>query len=163
MIKDNIITAISSFLTSEDLELYDLNIAGNEAISKIEIFIVSDEELSLSIFERLNYQIQRLIEELGIEKGSYELVLSTPGIERSLKTKRHFELALNQEIKIKLSTPHEGVYTFIGILTQVNSKDIKILIDNKSINFQLENIKKANISFDKFKVKVNSWGNYAIR
>ena len=27
MIKDNIITAISSFLSSEDLELYDLNIA----------------------------------------------------------------------------------------------------------------------------------------
>ena len=97
-----------------------------------------------------------LIEELGIEKGSYELVLSSPGIERSLKTKRHFELALNQEIKIKLSTPHDGVYTFIGILTQVNSNDIKILIDNKSIDFELVNIKKANISFDKFKVKVNS-------
>ena len=126
MIKDNIITAISSFLSSENLELYDLNIAGNESISKIEIFIFSDEELSLSIFERLNYQIQRLIEELGVEKGSYELVLSSPGIERSLKTNRHFELALNQEIKIKLSTPHEGVYTFIGILTQVNSKDIKL-------------------------------------
>ena len=156
MIKDNIITAISSFLSSEDLELYDLNIAGNETISKIEIFIFSDEELSLSIFERLNYQIQRLIEELGVEKGSYELVLSSPGIERSLKTKRHFELALNQEIKIKLSTPHDGVYTFIGILSQVNSKDIKILIDNKSIDFELENIKKANISFDKFKEKVNS-------
>ena len=156
MIKDNIITAISSFLSSEDLELYDLNIAGNESISKIEIFIFSDEELSLSIFERLNYQIQRLIEELGVEKGSYELVLSSPGIERALKTKRHFELALNQEIKIKLSTPHDGVYTFIGILTQVNSNDIKILIDNKSIDFELVNIKKANISFDKFKVKVNS-------
>ena len=156
MIKDNIITAISSFLSSEDLELYDLNIAGNEAISKIEIFISSDEELSLSIFERLNYQIQRLIEELGVEKGSYELVLSSPGIERALKTKRHFELALNQEIKIKLSTPHDGVYTFIGILTQVNSNDIKILIDNKSIDFELVNIKKANISFDKFKVKAKS-------
>ena len=39
----------------------------------------------------------------------------------------------------------------------------KILIDNKSIDFELVNIKKANISFDKFKVKVNSWGNYAIR
>jgi len=163
MIKDNIITAISSFLTSEDLELYDLNIAGNEAISKIEIFIDSNEDLSLSIFERLNYQIQRLIEELGIEKGSYELVLSSPGIERSLKTKRHFELALNEEIKIKLLTPHDGEYSFIGILKEVNSKEIKILIDKKSINFELDNIKKANISFDKFKVKVNSWGNYAIR
>ena len=80
-------------------------------------------------------------EELGVEKGSYELVLSSPGIERSLKTNRHFELALNQEIKIKLSTPHDGVYTFIGILTQVNTKDIKILIDNKQI-LVLINLKK---------------------
>ena len=104
----------------------------------------------------MNYQIQRLIEELGIEKGSYELVLSSPGIERSLKTKRHFELALNEEIKVKLLTPHDGEYSFIGILKEVNSKEIKILIDKKSINFELDNIKKANISFDKFKVKVNS-------
>ena len=58
MIKDNIITAISSFLTSEDLELYDLNIAGNEAISKIEIFIVSNEDLSLNIFGRLKKTIR---------------------------------------------------------------------------------------------------------
>ena len=81
MIKDNIITAISSFLSSENLELYDLNIAGNETISKIEIFIFSDEELSLSIFERLNYQIQRLIEELDdndivVIKGSNSINLS---------------------------------------------------------------------------------------
>ena len=124
--KNDIISTVSNYLIEENLELYDINIAGNEAISKIEIFIFSDEELSLSIFERLNYQIQRLIEELGVEKGSYELVLSSPGIERSLKTKRHFELALNQEIKIKLSTPHDGVYTFLGILTQVNSKEIKL-------------------------------------
>ena len=56
----------------------------------------------------------------------------------------------------KPSSKYDGVYTFIGILTQVNSKEIKILTDNKSINFELENIKKANISFDKFKVKVIS-------
>ena len=163
MIKDNIISVISSFLSSEDLELYDLNIAGNEAISKIEVFIISKDELSLSIFARLNHQIQRLIDELGIEKGTYELILSSPDIERSLKTKRHFELALNQDIKIKLSSPHNGEYTFVGILSEVNSEDVKLLIDNNSHIFELENIKKANIKFDKFKVKANSWGIYAIR
>ena len=95
VIKNDISLAISTYLETENLELYDLNIAGNESISKVEIYIFSQEDQELSTFERLNYQIQRLLEDIGLEKGTYELILSSPGVERSLKTKRHFELALN--------------------------------------------------------------------
>ena len=105
VIKNDISLAISKYLETENLELYDLNIAGNESISKVEIFIFSHEDQELSTFERLNYQIQRLLEETGLEKGTYELILSSPGVERSLKTKRHYELALNEEIKINLINP----------------------------------------------------------
>ena len=111
VIKNDISLAISKYLETENLELYDLNIAGNESISKVEIYIFSQEDQELSTFERLNYQIQRLLEDIGLEKGSYELILSSPGVERSLKTKRHFELALNEEIKINLINPKNGEYT----------------------------------------------------
>ena len=118
VIKNDISLAISTYLETENLELYDLNIAGNESISKVEIYIFSQEDQELSTFERLNYQIQRLLEDIGLEKGSYELILSSPGVERSLKTKRHFELALNEEIKINLINPKNGEYTFIGNLVK---------------------------------------------
>ncbi len=154
VIKNDISHAISSHLNTENLELYDLNIVGNESISKVEIFIFSNVEQELSILERLNYQIQRVLEEIGIERGTYELVLSSPGIERSLKTKRHFELALNEEIKIKLINPKNGEYTFIGNLVNINDKDVQILDDGLLHNFEFENIKKANISFNKFRQKV---------
>ena len=116
VIKNDISLAISTYLETENLELYDLNIAGNESISKVEIYIFSQEDQELSTFERLNYQIQRQLEDIGLEKGTYELILSSPGVERSLKTKRHFELALNEEIKINLINPKNGEYTFIGCL-----------------------------------------------
>ena len=110
----------------------------------------------MSIFERLNYQIQRLLEDIGIEKGTYELILSSPGIERALKTKRHFELAINEEIKINLINPKNGEYTFIGNLVSINNNDIEILDDGMSHNFEYENIKKAKIRFNKFRQKVKS-------
>ena len=156
VIKNDISLAISAYLETENLELYDLNIAGNESISKVEIFIFSQEELELSTFERLNYQIQRLLEDIGLEKGTYELILSSPGIERSLKTKRHFELALNEEIKVNLINPKNGEYTFIGNLVNINEKDVEILIDGLTHNFEYENIKKAKIRFNKFRQKVKS-------
>ncbi len=156
VIKNDISLAISTYLETENLELYDLNIAGNESISKVEIFIFSKEDQELSTFERLNYQIQRLLEDIGLEKGTYELILSSPGIERSLKTKRHFELALNEEIKINLINPKNGEYTFIGNLVNINEKDVEILNDGLNHIFEFENIKKANIRFNKFRQKVKS-------
>ena len=156
VIKNDISHAVSTYLETENLELYDLNIAGNEAIIKVEIFIFSKEEQELSTFERLNYQIQRLLEDIGLEKSTYELVLSSPGIERALKTKRHFELAVNQEIKINLIKPKDGEYTFIGNLININDKEVEILDDGLTHNFEYENIKKANIIFNKFRQKVKS-------
>ena len=53
VIKIDISLAISTYLETENLELYDLNIAGNESISKVEIFIFSQEEqnkISFAIF-----------------------------------------------------------------------------------------------------------------
>ena len=140
VIKNTISLAISTYLETENLELYDLNIAGNESISKVEIYIFSHEDQELSTFERLNYQIQRLLEDIGLEKGTYELILSSPGVERSLKTKRHFELALNEEIKINLINPKNGEYTFIGNLVNINEKDVEILNDGLTLNFEYENI-----------------------
>ena len=156
VIKNDISHSISTYLETENLELYDLNIAGNESISKIEIFIYSKEDLELSTFERLNYQIQRLLEDIGLEKSTYELILSSPGIERALKTKRHFELALNEEIKINLINPKDGEYTFIGNLVNIKDKSVEILDDGLTHNFEYENIKKANIRFNKFRQKVKS-------
>ena len=156
VIKNDIFHAISTYLETENLELYDLNIAGNESISKVEIFIFSHEDQELSTFERLNYQIQRLLEDTGLEKGTYELILSSPGVERSLKTKRHYELALNEEIKINLINPKNGEYTFIGNLVNINEKDVEILNDGLTYNFEYENIKKANIRFNKFRQKVKN-------
>ena len=156
VIKNDISHAISTYLETENLELYDLNIAGNESISKVEIFIFSHEDQELSTFERLNYQIQRLLEDTGLEKGTYELILSSPGVERSLKTKRHYELALHEEIKINLINPKNGEYTFIGNLVNTNEKDVEILNDGLTYNFEYENIKKANIRFNKFRQKVKN-------
>ena len=61
VIKNDISLAISTYLETENLELYDLNISGNESISKVEIYIFSQEDQELSTFERLNYQIQRSV------------------------------------------------------------------------------------------------------
>ena len=146
--------AFDLYLTEENLELYDLNIANYPAISRVEIYIVSDNEIDVDLTSRLNKQFQRLLENMGLEKGSYEMIVSSPGIERKLKTNRHYELALGELVKIKLFEPIKGNYLLEGYIGSVSEQHIKLIINSEEILVNFSNIKNAKIEFKQFKEKV---------
>ena len=158
---------IDSYLKEENMELYDLNIVNFPNISKIEVFIYSVEDVNIDTTTRLNKQLNRLVEDLGFEKGSFDMIVSSPGIERKLKTKRHFELSVNERVKIKLIEPileqHQHSvtkhYLIEGYINSVGNNHITlskisppILLDNSKI--EISNVKNAKIEFKQFKEKV---------
>ncbi len=154
--KNNVISTINEFLLEENLELYDINIVNFPNISKIDIYVYSSTNLDYKTIERLNYQIQRLLEEFNIEKGSYDLIISSPGIERSLKTLRHYEISINEHLKVKLNDPIDDEYVFYGILSNVENDTIYLEVDEQIVEINFNNIKKSRIEYKKFKQKVKS-------
>ena len=145
---------IDSYLKDENLELYDLNIVNFPNISKIEVFIYSVDDVNIDITTRLNKQLNRLIEDLGFEKGSFDMIVSSPGIERKLKSFRHFELSVGELIKVKLLNPINNVYTFEGDLISIDEKNIVLKADMTEIKINISNIKNAKIEFKQFKERV---------
>ena len=145
---------IDSYLKDENLELYDLNIVNFPNISKIEVFIYSVDDVNIDITTRLNKQLNRLIEDLGFEKGSFDMIVSSPGIERKLKSFRHFELSVGELIKVKLFNPINNIYTFEGDLISIDEKNIVLKTDMTEIKINISNIKNAKIEFKQFKEKV---------
>ncbi len=155
MVSENeILNAFDLYLSEENLELYDLNIVNYPDISRVEVFIVSENEIDIELTSRLNKQFQRLLENIGIEKGSYEMIVSSPGIERKLKTKRHFELALGQLVKIKLYEPIDQQYVLEGLVGSTSEKNVNLIINSVDVIINFSNIKSAKIEYKKFKEKV---------
>ena len=152
--KKEILEAFDLYLSEENLELYDLNIVDHPSISRVEVYIVSDNEIDIDLTSRLNRQFQRLLENMGIEKGSYEMIVSSPGIERKLKTNRHFELAMGELVKIKLFRPIEDEYVLEGYIESSNEQDIKLIVNSVEVVINFSNIKSAKIEFKQFKEKV---------
>ena len=152
--QNNIISTINKYLFEENLELYDINIVNFPNISKIEVYVYSSSSLDYKTIERLNFQIQRLLEDFNIQKGTYELIVSSPGIERLLKTSRHYEISKQELIKVKLIEPINDEYVLYGTLNKVDGENIYLNIKNNEINIPINNIKKSRIVFDKFKEKV---------
>ena len=145
---------IDSYLKDENLELYELNIVNFPNISKIEVFIYSVDDVNIDITTRLNKQLNRLIEDLGFEKGSFDMIVSSPGIERKLKSFRHFQLSVGELIKVKLFNPISNVYSFEGDLISVDEQNIVLKTDITEIKINIANIKNAKIEFKQFKERV---------
>ena len=145
---------IDSYLKDENMELYDLNIVNFPSISKVEIFIYSDEEVNLDTTARLNKQLSRVIEEFGYEKGSFDMIVSSPGIERKLKSLRHFELSIGELVKVKLINPIDDIYTFEGTLESVSDNSIILKTTEGEFDINISEIKNAKIEFKQFKEKV---------
>ena len=147
----NIEELFTAFLKEENLELYDLNIVNYPLISKIEVYVYSSNSLDYLTIERLSHQFQSILQDFNIEKGSYELIVSTPGIERKLKTKRHFELALGELITVKTTNDICGQYVFIGVLKNVGQKSLNLLtINETNIDIEIDNIKNGKVKYKKF-------------
>ena len=152
--EEEILEAFDLYLREEKLELYDLNILNYPAISRVEVYIVSASEIDIDLTSRLNKQFQRLIENMGVEKGSYEMIVSSPGIERKLKTNRHFELALGELVKIKLFEPIDDDYVLEGYIGSIIDQDIKLIINSEEVVINFSNIKSAKIEYKQFREKV---------
>ena len=94
------------------------------------------------------------LKEFGYEKGSFDMIVSSPGIERKLKSLRHFELSIGELVKLKLFNPIDEIYTFEGTLLSVIGKNIILKTENGDIEINISEIKNAKIEFKQFKEKV---------
>ncbi len=154
-IKADICSNLDIFLHEEGHELYHSQIDYTDKLDKITVFVRSKTELFASIIQNIHKEIQSLLQDLGHEIGTYELVVSTPGIELPLFTKRHFEIAIGESIILELSEPlgNSNLYKVNGLLNGVNDIGIEIDIDEKLIAIDYLNIKNARTMYE-YKTKV---------
>ena len=79
-----------------------------------------------------------LDEDDSLVSGSYTLEVSSPGVERPLKYKKHYVSAINENVKISYINAGKKD-TITGVLKEVNQDFI--LVDDSKIEFH--DIKKA--------------------
>ena len=151
---DEIFESFDSYLKIEGSELYDLNVVNHPNISKVEAFVYSEQDIDLETTTRFNRQFQRILEDLGFEKGSFEMVVSSPGVERKIKNIRHFELSVGELLKIKTIESINGEYVFEGFLEKIENDNLFLNINDEVLSIDVNNVKSAKLEYKKFKQKV---------
>ena len=150
-LKDKIIELIRPELDSMGFELVDIDFAGVGKKSILRLYIDSKEEgtnrckISIADCEKVSHAIQRLLEVEELVKGDYTLEVSTPGLERTLTKLADYKRFVGRLCKVVLKK--EGC--FVGRISRVDGKDVVFESDGDESTVNIEEIKKANLKFER--------------
>ncbi len=104
--------------------LWDVEFVKEGADHNLIIYIDKPEGISLDDCEMVNDAVEPILDEADPIEGSYYLEVSSPGLERELRTANHIKAFYNQRVVVKLYAPKDGrkAYdAFIDNLDEENS------------------------------------------
>ncbi len=129
--------------TIEDLgyQLYDVQYAKEGKDYFLRIFIEKENgTISLEDCEKVNNEIEEMLDTADYIKEQYFLEVSSTGIEKQIRKTKHLQENIGEIIDVKLFKPINNSKEYIGILKKFDDETIYLEADNQIIELERKNI-----------------------
>ena len=130
-------------------ELYDVEYVKEGKDYYLRIFIDSPNGIDLNDCEKVNNEINDLLDEADYIKETYFLEVSSPGVERVLKKDKHLEANIGTEVNVKLFKKDDlGKKEYKGILKNFDKEKIILKVEGKNIEIERKNISQIKTIYN---------------
>lgn len=109
------------------VELFDLELAGGVLRVTID---KRPDGVDLADITAVTRAVSRALDDADPITGRYTLEVSSPGLERTLRTPTHFAWAVGRDVAIKLVPAHEGDRRLSGRLVACSDEGITVVPDD---------------------------------
>ncbi len=145
---DKIMDTVDAKIAALGYECLEVEWDGAE--STLRVFIDKDDAIiKMEDCLRVN---DLLIEDVDLDalvKVDYRLEISSPGVERPLRKRKHFAKLYGQKVKVRLQERIENRVEGSGMLIGINADDVVSLeLPTGVWNFPLQKIRKANLEYE---------------
>lgn len=141
---------VAPILADLSLELYDLEFNGG--ILRVTIDTPAGQQAGVDI-DQISLVTRQLGRELehneDVVPGRYTLEVTSPGLERTLRTPHHFQREVGKNVNIRLVTEHEGRRRIAGTLMSASesSASVRLSDTGETVDVPLHLIEKAKTVF----------------
>lgn len=136
-------------LSNEGLELVEIEFRREARGWVLRLYLDKDGGITLDDCTRISQEVGRSLDVEDLILTPYTLEISSPGLNRPLKSEKDFIKYRNQLIKIKTTHLIENRRQFKGKLLEICENQIEIETDGRVFKIPLSNIAKANLEIDK--------------
>ncbi len=148
--RDALMSLLEPPIEALDYELVDVEFAreGRGGVLRIYIDRRADDPLgniTVDDCARVSHAVSQVLEIEDPIKGHYTLEVSSPGFDRILRRREHFERFVGERIFAEMKLPIEGRRRFVGVLKAIAPDSIVVEVDGQVHSLPLERIQKARL------------------
>ena len=126
-IEEKVTKLVEPIIENLGYELYDVEYSKEGKNYFLRIFIDKTEGIDLNDCEKVNNEIDEILDEADYIKEQYFLEVSSPGIERIIRKEKHLKKYIGHEINIKLfKKDKNGNKEYQGILKAFDQENIEL-------------------------------------
>jgi ribosome maturation factor RimP len=130
------------------LDLWDVSYHRESGRRILRVAVTRPGGVDLDTISDASERISRRLdlEDFGSER--YELEVTSPGLERTLKAPRHFQASVGERVKVKTVEPVEGSKVHRGALVSADAEALTIATDGGELRVPYGNVASARTVFE---------------
>lgn len=143
-VRETVIEAISPTVAELGYSIWDVTYSKIGADYHLEITIDHERGIGIDDCERVHRAIDPILDECDPIEGFYYLEVSSPGIERDLRTDAHILACIGMPVEAKLFAPKDGRKSIIGTLSGYSGGEVSITEGESEVKLLRSEISKLS-------------------
>jgi ribosome maturation factor RimP len=145
VLRERLVELVEPLLANLGYELVDLEFASGGGSGTLRIYIDRAAGVGIEDCERVSREVSALLDVRDPVPTAYRLEVSTPGLDRVLRTQAHYARFLGARIAVELASPHEGRRRYTGKLEVAGTEGIDLEVDGTRVPLNYAEIFRARL------------------
>ena len=135
--------ALASLVEGAGLELYDVEVVPGV----VRVTVDREGGVDLDALAALNATVSRFLDEHEPMPGRYGLEVTSPGLERPLRTPAHFSRAVGSSVTLRVVLPGEPARRVSGTLEAADADGVVLRTEDGQVRARYGEIERARTVF----------------
>lgn len=145
-LREKLITLLEPTIESMGYELVELECRPSANNGLVRLYIDKPDGVGLDDCEQVSHQVSGVMDVEDPMPGYYSLEVSSPGMDRPLRTPKHFVDAIGKRVKLELNLPlADNRWRFTGTLVSVEDGRLTLEVDGEPVQMEIAALKRARI------------------
>ena len=120
-------------------------LSGYQGTNLLRVYIDSEQGIQLDDCSRVSHQLSGVLDVEDPIRGEYNLEVSSPGMDRPLFEKRHFERFTGHKVNIRLAYGPGNRRKYKGLLKGIDGETILIEVDGELFHLAFDQVHSARL------------------
>jgi ribosome maturation factor RimP len=145
-LREKLIGLTEPLLAQLGYELVDLEYVPGRTHAVLRIFIDRSGGVGLDDCERVSREVSALLDVEDPVPTGYTLEVSSPGLDRVLRTPAHFQRFVGERVRVELLQSRDGRRRYTGLLQALNGEGIELNVDGAMVAVSFAEIGRARLA-----------------